>query len=101
MLSLEKCPPLVDKVKSAINARVNTLPEGSLLTGVALTIVPRSPQKHHPTSCSNFFEPVFVVQPAKDVLDSVGQAAGSSFSVSVLASNGDLGRLAPGSGGRP
>ena len=29
-----------------------------------------SPQKHHPTSRSNFFDPVFVVQPAKNILDS-------------------------------
>jgi hypothetical protein len=29
-----------------------------------------TPQKHHPVSRSNFFQPVFMVQPAEDILDS-------------------------------
>ena len=35
-----------------------------------------SPQKHHPTSGSNFFQPVFMVQPAENILDSDPASSG-------------------------
>jgi hypothetical protein len=38
--------------------------------GEASRVLPNTctPQKHHPTSRSNFFQPVFMVQPAENIL---------------------------------